>query len=304
MIDVVGVLECAHACQGDEPAVSPTQARPLPHWAEHRIGEHHILVRRVCGHRHLSGEVWRLNSKSIDLIRPVWNCKGMSESAIPVELSAKQQLVLTAERLFAQRGLDGVPLRQIGTEAGMANKSAVQYHFGSKEGLVQAILLNRLEQLTQRRRLLAARAPSDDLRAVVEAHQLPLMEMAEDENCFYLSFLEQLLRYDSSVSPLASLPDEHRQSHREYVKKVSDLVKHIPKPIRDQRIHQVSAMCVHACADRHRFGAFGLPIPSYSLHVSSLLDDFVALLIAAPSDETLAALKGSRQRGVALRVLP
>lgn len=221
-----------------------------------------------------------------------------------VELSPKQQLVLTAERLFAQRGLDGVALRQIGTEAGMANKSAVQYHFGSKEGLVQAILLHRLEHLTQRRRLLAARAPSGELRAIVEAHQLPLIEMAEDENCFYVSFLEQLLRYDSSVSPLASLRDEHQQSHREYVRRVSGLTKHIPQPIRDERIHKVSAMCVHACADRHRFRAFGLPVPSYALHVSSLLDDFVALLIAAPSDETLAALKGSRQRGLALRALP
>lgn len=229
----------------------------------------------------------------------------MARSArVSIEPSAKQQLVLTAERLFAQRGLDGVPLRQIGTEAGMANKSAVQYHFGSKEGLVRAILLNRLETLTQRRRLLAARAPSDDLRAIVEAHQLPLIEMAEDENCFYLSFLEQLLRYDSSVSPLASLPAEHQRSHREYVRRVNELTKHIPKPIRDERIHKVSAMCVHACADRHRFRGFGLPVPSYALHVSSLLDDFVALLVGAPSDETLAALKGSRQRSPALRALP
>lgn len=223
---------------------------------------------------------------------------------VPVEPSAKQQLVLTAERLFAQRGLDGVPLRQIGTEAGMANKSAVQYHFGSKDGLVQAILLNRLEQLTLRRRLLAARAPSDDLRAIVEAHQLPVIEMAEDQNCFYVSFLEQLLRYDSSVSPLASLPDEHQQSHREYVRRVSDLIEHVPMPLREQRIHKVSAMCVHACADRHRYRSFGQPVPSYAVHVSALLDDFVALLTAAPSEETLAALKGSEQRGVTLRALP
>lgn len=223
---------------------------------------------------------------------------------VPVQLSAKQHLVLTAERLFAQRGLDGVPLRQIGTEAGMANKSAVQYHFGSKEGLIQAILLHRLEQLTQRRRLLAARASSDDLRAIVEAHQLPLIEMAEDENCFYVSFLEQLLRYDSSVSPLASLPEQHQRSHREYVRRVGELTKHIPQPIREERIHRVSAMCVHACADRHRYRAFGQPVQSYALHVSSLLDDFVALLTAEPSDETLAALKGSRQHRVALRALP
>lgn len=229
----------------------------------------------------------------------------MSEStAAPVGPSAKQQLVLTAERLFAQRGLDGVPLRQIGTEAGMANKSAVQYHFGSKESLVHAILLNRLEHLTRRRELLKARTPTDDLRAVVEAHQLPLIELAEDENCFYLPFLEQLLRYDSSVSPLAALPGTHLESHQDYVARVGALIKHVPQPLRDSRIDRVSAMCVHACADRHRARAFGLTVPSYALHVSELLDGFVALLTVTPSAETLNALKGATPQAAQLRALP
>lgn len=223
----------------------------------------------------------------------------------PVGSSAKQQLVLTAERLFAQRGLDGVPLRQIGTSAGMANKSAVQYHFGSKDALLRAILLNRLEQLTKRRELLAARNAGGGLRAVVESHQLPLIELAEDQDCFYLPFLEQLLRHDSSVSPLDELPEHHRQSHRAYVSAVADLIEHIPTPLREHRIHQVSAMCVHACADRHRSRAFGLPVPSYALHVSSLLDALVALLETPPSAETLAALDGSSPlSGSALPPLP
>ena len=132
----------------------------------------------------------------------------------PLGASAKQQLVLTAERLFAQHGLDGVPLRLIGTTAGMANKSAVHYHFGSKDALVEAILANRLEHLARRRQLLGARMPADDLRSVVEAHQLPLIELAEDETCYYLPFLEQLLRYDYRSSPLSTLPAAHRESHR------------------------------------------------------------------------------------------
>lgn len=224
--------------------------------------------------------------------------------AVPVGPSAKQQLVLTAERLFAQRGLDGVPLRQIGTEAGMANKSAVQYHFGSKDGLVRAILLHRLDHLTHRRQLLDARTRPNDIRGVVEAHQLPLIELAEDENCFYLPFLEQLLRYDSSASPLDNLPDEHRRSHRQYVDKVGALLSDVPQPLRDNRIYQVSAMCVHICADRQRARTFGLPVEPFAVHVSSLLDGFVALLTTPPSEETLAALKGSRRRRPALRALP
>jgi len=229
----------------------------------------------------------------------------MSKSVpVPIGPSAKQQLVLTAERLYAQHGLDGVPLRRIGTEAGMANKSAVQYHFGTKEGLIQAILLNRLEHLTRRRQLLEARAPADDLRRVVEAHQLPLIELAEDETCFYLPFLEQLLRSGSSVNPLAALPDAHRQSHQAYVDRVGALIDHVPQPLRDDRIHQVSAMCVHICADRHRARMFATPVASYALHVSALLDGIVALLAAAPSAETLAALEGSDQARPTLRALP
>jgi AcrR family transcriptional regulator len=242
----------------------------------------------------------------MDLIRPAWDSGGVPKSIpLPVGPSAKQQLVLTAERLFAQYGLDGVPLRQIGAEAGMANKSAVQYHFGSKEKLIAAILLNRLEQLLRRRQLLQARIPCDDLRRVVEAHQLPLLELAEDENCYYLPFLEQLLRrHGSPVNPLEQLPAVHGAAHQAYVDRVGRLIAHVPQPLRDHRIYEVSAMCVHACADRHRARVNGSVALPYAVHVSALLDGVVALLAAPPSAETLAALTGSAPKRPALRALP
>src|SRR3954453_7384357 len=104
------------------------------------------------------------------------------------------QLLLTAERLFAEHGLAGVSLRQIAVDAGSANNSAVAYHFGSKEGLIQAIFGYRLPQLLQRRELLKARLHPGDLRARLEAHLLPVLELAESREGSYLSFLEQLER--------------------------------------------------------------------------------------------------------------
>lgn len=218
--------------------------------------------------------------------------------------SAKQQLILTAERLFALHGVDGVPLRRIGAEAGMGNKSAVQYHFGSKDGLLQAILASRLDHLTRRRVLLEARMRAGELRSVVEAHQLPLMELAEDVDCYYLPFLEQLLRYGALDHPLETLPEEHVRSHQAYVDRVGALIAHIPPRLRDLRIHQASAMCLHACADRHRELTSGSVNLSYAEHVSHLLDGVVAYLEASPSAETMAVLQEHDVHRPALRALP
>ncbi|MFI5719464.1 TetR/AcrR family transcriptional regulator [Nocardia sp. NPDC051750] len=225
----------------------------------------------------------------------------MTESAPPVGLSAKQQLVLTAERLYAIHGLDGVPLRRIGDEAGMGNKSAVQYHFGSKQGLIEAILLNRVEDLTRRRRLLEARVPAGDLRRVVEAHQLPLMELAEDDNCYYLSFLQQLVR---ETHPLDKLPATHRDSERAYYARVGALIEHVPQPLRDIRIHQASAICLHICADRHSMRRMGSVVAPFAVHVGQLLDTLVAQLATPPSAETLAAVETSGLERPTLRTLP
>lgn len=47
-----------------------------------------------------------------------------------------------ALRLFAQRGIDGVTVRQIAEAAGQKNHAAVGYHFGSKEELVRAVIVH------------------------------------------------------------------------------------------------------------------------------------------------------------------
>src|SRR4051812_180427 len=57
----------------------------------------------------------------------------------PDSTATRAKLISAAEHLFARRGLD-VPIRDIHALAGQRNASALQYHFGDRNGLLVAIL--------------------------------------------------------------------------------------------------------------------------------------------------------------------
>ena len=57
---------------------------------------------------------------------------------------AREQMIDAAERLASERGLGAMSLRDVMAEAGQRNKSAAQYHFGSREGLVEAVIEARM----------------------------------------------------------------------------------------------------------------------------------------------------------------
>src|SRR5271166_5893361 len=65
-------------------------------------------------------------------------------------MTTKTRLLDTAERLFAQHGIEATSLRIITREAGV-NLAAVNYHFQSKEALLHAVIARRLEPVNQRR---------------------------------------------------------------------------------------------------------------------------------------------------------
>src|SRR5688500_8246847 len=94
--------------------------------------------------------------------------------------STPEHLVVGAERLFADAGFEGVSLRQISAAAGQGNNYAVQYHFGGKAGLIEAIVEYRLARVDARRLALLAAAEAKghatDLRSLLEAFLIPLAE--------------------------------------------------------------------------------------------------------------------------------
>ena len=73
------------------------------------------------------------------------------------DTSSRQQLLNVAESLFLSEGVDTVSLRAIARQAGQKNPSALHYHFGNREGLIEAIVARRFgQQETRRAQLLDA----------------------------------------------------------------------------------------------------------------------------------------------------
>lgn len=89
----------------------------------------------------------------------------------------RSQLVGVAERLTATRGIGAMTLREVQLESGQRNKSVVQYHFGSREGLIAAVIDTRMGPINDRRlAVLQKMGSSPDRRELVEALVLPLAE--------------------------------------------------------------------------------------------------------------------------------
>ncbi|WP_016906067.1 TetR/AcrR family transcriptional regulator [Streptomyces xiaopingdaonensis] len=62
------------------------------------------------------------------------------------EVSTRDRLLTAAKKLFLEKGADQVSLRSVNAAAGV-NPGAVHYHFGSREGLVTALLERELRPL-------------------------------------------------------------------------------------------------------------------------------------------------------------
>ncbi len=102
---------------------------------------------------------------------------GDSKAACSKALDTKQRILEAAEALFVERGFSGASLRAVTGAAGV-NLAAVHYHFGSKEGLLHALLdqhvgpinQDRLERLLRLEAASAPAAPSAEavLRAFIE----------------------------------------------------------------------------------------------------------------------------------------
>lgn len=98
--------------------------------------------------------------------------------------STKDRILAAAEELFARHGFAGTSLRQVTSHAGV-NIAAVNYHFGSKENLVNEVFRRRMDEMTRQRldRLASAvREQPGELGPVLAAFVEPALAMAQDRH--------------------------------------------------------------------------------------------------------------------------
>lgn len=222
-------------------------------------------------------------------------------------MDTRLQLIATAEKLFAQRGLDAVSMREINRAAGQGNASALHYHFGSREALVEAIVAWRMHPVNQRRNAMLdgmvrgdGIAPQDLARALV----VPLSEVAAfpvEENG-WLSFLGQIYASGTVDLPGITRRIGSDSSLRRLERLARAALPEIPVPILDQRVAILIRQAVHALAEWQR-GSPGRPtggaMRSLPLFAGNLMDMTAAALAATSGADTLAHAIPARARRTA-----
>ena len=101
---------------------------------------------------------------------------------MPPSPSTSDLLLDAAACLFAERGVDNVSIAEIVRSAGQRNTSAVHYHFGGRDEVLQAVLARHVTELAERRTVLLEQArarAAGGARAAAEAIVRPVTEFAQ-----------------------------------------------------------------------------------------------------------------------------
>jgi AcrR family transcriptional regulator len=110
--------------------------------------------------------------------------------------STRERLLEVAEGLFAESGFDQVSVRDI-TQAAGANVAAVNYHFGSRNGLVDAVV-ERFVLPVEAARLRALEAVEQSgepsLEAIMEAYLKPVLDRVSESELSEQLFFKLIAR--------------------------------------------------------------------------------------------------------------
>ena len=118
----------------------------------------------------------------------------------------KTRILDAAEQLFMEHGFEATSLRSLTSAAGV-NLAAVNYHFGSKEVLFQAVLTRRLDPMNQERIELLdglereASGRPISVEKVLFAMLIPALRLARDEERGGKNFLRLLGRAYADPAP-------------------------------------------------------------------------------------------------------
>jgi len=171
----------------------------------------------------------------------------------------RRLLVEAATRGFAEHGVHTASLLEITRQAGQRNRGAVHYHFGSRTGMLVAVLEQHLDVLAVREQELLAIArdqPDDDLASVVRALVLPAVELAEVGGVgrHYLMIVGELVEEDRDSLDPEVLQALLRLGGYEVYTLLEQRVPHLPEEVRSERLSLVTAFVLRAVADRSRAG--------------------------------------------------
>ncbi|WP_042444573.1 TetR family transcriptional regulator [Streptacidiphilus jiangxiensis] len=177
--------------------------------------------------------------------------------------STRDRLLRAAEEQFATRGVHGAQLRDIVAQAGQANPSAVQYHFGSREGLLAQLLAERQRRVEDALTALGVDVDTATLpqllRALIAAEG---GELRTERGRHCLRITAQL-SHDSGVRTRTPHPGLTGTGYWRLIcaleRPLTALPTPLPEPVRLERIDLALSLIGTALAERARQLTSGEP---------------------------------------------
>lgn len=214
----------------------------------------------------------------------------------PDASDTRQKLLDAAARAFAEDGIFNASLIEITRRAGQRNRGALHYHFGSRDGVLCAVIDRHAAFLARREGELleiASRAPDDDVAAVTEAIVRPAAELAESGwrgRCCLLIIAELAgedpVQYSDELQAVLARTGGH-DVYALLARRMAD----VSDAERIERFSLITTFILRAVADRARLparrGRRGRPQLAYEPFVQNLVA-MAAAAMSAPATGRLA----------------
>ncbi|MEO5766237.1 MAG: TetR/AcrR family transcriptional regulator, partial [Casimicrobiaceae bacterium] len=158
--------------------------------------------------------------------------------------ATKARILDTAEALFMEHGFEATSLRSI-TAAAAVNLAAVNYHFGSKEELFQAVLTRRLDPMNQARVALLDKLEGDagampvSCERILAALLSPALALARDPQRGGKNFLKLLGRAYADPAPFIRrfLSEQYAQMIARFKAAFGRALPQLPRKELSWRLH-------------------------------------------------------------------
>ena len=189
-------------------------------------------------------------------------------------------IIRSAEQLFAEKGVDGVTLREINIAAGKGDPSKTEHHFTSKIEVVDAILHRHSLPIQQKWVDTLDANDALSLRELMEVMATPVVEKLDDDDGGhnYILICSQLCMHQTwplIYRPIAGGEGAMRISG-ELMSRVD-----LPAELISLRMRRSANVLYQSIADYHQMGQ----IVARPIFTADLVDALVGL-ITVVSDET------------------
>lgn len=202
---------------------------------------------------------------------------------------ARNRLIAAGERLFAERGIDNVSLREISRESGSRNVVALQHHFTDRDGLLQAILEKHHSRVEQRRNELLdayTASPGGGLKQLSAALVVPFAAclLDDDGGQHYLQIFADLIN-----RPRLDRWPQHSADQPDSLQRWRSLVDPFLSPVQ-RKLHRRFAATLYVVTELARW-PHDEASHDFDVIECSMTDIVEGILRAEVSPETRAALR-------------